>query len=101
MSEFNTPWEVTRARGTGTDKIIVIDANDSEVLGCADDEENLAAHIVLCVNAHQGLVDALHTTCERLKDMGQCMGDETPVWNEVDSEISAATKALAAAGVKQ
>jgi len=95
MTQFNTPWEFLTFEDDG-----YADVRDARGLTICNVPLHTAAHIVRCVNSHQGLMDALHTTCERLKDMGHCMGNEDDIWEEVDNEISMATKALTAAGEK-
>ena len=58
-NKMNLPWFVTRAvDGTYT----VRDAVGYPLAHGADEED--AAHIVKCVNAHDGLVEALNTAVE-------------------------------------
>ena len=55
-NEMKTPWFVTQA---ADDTYTVLDAIGYPLARGADDE--LAAHIVKCVNAHEGLVEALRS----------------------------------------
>ena len=93
MSEFNTPWNVYRInsiRGS------IIDSECSTVTNRVDPER--AAHIVLCVNSHDALVDALTIARNRMLDMMR--QDDGQAYKDAERAIPQIEKALAAAGVK-
>ena len=105
-----TPWSVKADDRTEADRFgnayeyiggwDIFAADGTEIVGCegilADDEEQ-ANHIVRAVNAHEGLLDALHTARIQLVTLGGDPGEDkdgdqiqAAVLNVIDAAIAKA-----------
>lgn len=83
-NEMNLPLTIVRYSGG----YAIDDANGQEITGWIEPEH--AAHIVRCVNAHDGLVEALQEAMQMSVKFSKDTGIRTPWLNKAQAALAKA-----------